>query len=154
MSKEKKGAEIMSLATTTPTSGILDAINAQLTKLDHITESNYKTSGELEGFGNIRTEVKIENLIRAWSSVKNREITYVDAAGDLGKTTFPVFQINGQGAAAWKEDIILRMAIIEHDSTKKKLEEFKTRAESYLSEQDKKELMLKEMAAFAATLGE
>lgn len=153
MSKKGQSSELATLASTTPTGDILAAINGQLEKLNHITESNYKTNGELEGFGNIRNEVKLENLIRAWSSVKNREIAYADAAQDLGKTTFPAFQIGGHGAAAWKEDILLRMAIIEHDATKKKLEEFKKQAESYLSEQDKKAIMLKEMAAFAATLG-
>lgn len=146
--KNDKETTALTIATGTPEA--LKAINAKIAALKHIEESVYKTSGELEGFDNIKTETKLENLIRAYSVVKFKEQAYEAAAKDLGLKTYPQFSIGSGTAEDWKKDILLRIEIINHKETLDKLNSFKTRMEGFLSEQDKKALLLKEMEEYLA----
>jgi len=145
MSKSSKPTE---LTLTTGTPDALKVINEKIAALKHIEESVYKTNGELEGFGNIKNELKLENLIRAYSVVRAKEKAYDEAAKELGLKTFPQFSVGSGTAEDWKKDILLRIEIINHKDTLDKLTSFKTRMEGFLSEQDKKALLLKEMEDF------
>lgn len=142
----KKSTTALGLTSDTPEA--LKQINAKIAALKHIEDSVYKTNGELEGFGNIKTELKLENLIRAYSMVKAKEAAYEAAAKDLGLKTYPQFLIGSGTADCWKKDILLRIEIINHKETLDKLNSFKSRMEGFLSEQDKKSLLLKEMEDF------
>lgn len=149
MSKNKdKQTTELTIASGTPEA--LKLINAKIAALKHIEESVYKTSGDLEGFDNIKTETKLENLIRAYSVVKFKEQAYEAAATDLGLKTYPQFVIGSGTAADWKKDILLRIEIINHKETLDKLNSFKSRMEGFLSEQDKKALLMKEMEDYLA----
>jgi hypothetical protein len=111
----------------------------------------YKTTGNLDGFGDIKQETKLENLIRAFSSVKGREKAYDDAAKDLGLTTYPQFSISGGTAADWKQDIVLRIDIITHKDKLDKLNDYKEKMSKFLSAEDQKTMLLKEMTEFFKT---
>jgi hypothetical protein len=127
---------------------IISKLNAEISKLQHISDSVYKTPGTIDGFGDIRKETLIPNLIRAYSVVLAKEANYNKAAEDLGLPSYPVFEANGCSAAQWKEDIQLRIAIIEHKDKLDKLVSYRDRVSKFLSEQDQKSLLLKEMEAF------
>jgi hypothetical protein len=125
---------------------LLTKVNEKIAGLKTITESNYKTTGKLDGFGDIRTETQITNLIRAYSSVMGKEKAYNEAAADLNLSTYPVFEINGFDREAWKHDILLRKAIVEHKETLDKLNAYKEKLSKFLSTEDQKAILLKEMA--------
>lgn len=132
----------------TKTADVLDALNTKIASLKRIEESIYKTNGKLDGFGDIKAEVKIENLIRAYSSVKMREAGYITAAKDLGRKEFPAFVIGSGNAEDWKHDILLRIDILEHKETLDKLNSYKDRMSKFLSETEQKEILMKEMDEF------
>lgn len=127
---------------------VLSLLEKEIGKLKSVSDSVYKTSGSLDGFGDIKQETKIENLIRAYSSVKGRENAYNDAAKDLGLTTYPQFTVNGGTASDWKQDILLRIDIITHKDKLDKLTEYKEKMSKFLSAEDQKAMLLKEMSDF------
>ena len=129
---------------------VIEVLNQKLAELKHIEECVYKTNGNLDGFGDLKQETKIENLIRAFSSVRGRENAYNDAAKELNLKTYPVFTVNGGTAADWKQDILLRKAIIEQKETLDKLNDFKAKASKFVSEEQQQQMLLKEMSDFFA----
>lgn len=140
--KSSKASTELTVSVSVP--DVLSVLSEKLKELKAITECNYKTSGNLEGFGDIKSETKVENLIRAFSSVRGREKAYNEAAQELGLETYPAFNVSGGNASDWKQDILLRKAVIEHDSTKKKLETLHEQAKKFLSEKDQYQIFLKE----------
>lgn len=125
---------------------VLTILNEKLASLKTITECAYKTSGNLEGFGDIKSENKVENLIRAYSVVRTKEFAYDAAAKDLGRTTYPAFNISGGNTSDWKQDILLRIAVIEHADTQKKLQDLTDKAKAFLTKEDQYNLFLVEAA--------
>lgn len=127
---------------------VLSLLDQEIAKLKTISESVYKTTGNLESFGDIKQETKLENLIRAFSSVKGREKAYEDAAKDLGLSTYPQFSVSGGTAAEWKQDILLRIDVITHKDKLDKLTEYKDKMSKFLSADDQKAMLLKEMTDY------
>jgi len=127
---------------------IIKKLEEEIKKLAHITDTVYKTTGNLEGFGDIKKETLVGNLIRAYSIVLAKETAYNNAAESLGLEQYPAFEISGGNSEAWKEDITLRIAIIEHKDKLDKLKGFKDRMAKFLSEEDQKTILLREMQAF------
>lgn len=125
--------------------GVLNLLEKEMAKLKTISESVYRTSGVLPDFGDIKTEVKTENLIRAFSVVMLKEKAYNEAAKALNLTTFPQFQIGGFTTKDWKEDIMLRIDIITHKDKLDKLTEYKEKATKLMSVEDQKAMLFKEM---------
>ncbi|TXG80308.1 MAG: hypothetical protein E6R13_08250 [Spirochaetes bacterium] len=146
MSKTTKATTALAKIDEVPE--VLSILDQEIGKLKTISESVYKTTGNLEGFSDIKAETKVENLIRAYSSVKGRENAYYEAAKDLKVATFPVFTVSGGTAADWKQDIMLRIDIITHKDKLDKLNEYKEKMSKFLSAEDQKAMLLKEMTDF------
>lgn len=128
---------------------VLQVLEEKIASLKHITDTVYKTTGNLEGFStNIQKEMKVENLIRAFGSVMARSEVYNGAAKALGQKTYPAFEVSGGDMEAWKHDINLRINIINHQETLDKLNGYKEKMSKFLSEEDQKSMLLKEMADF------
>jgi hypothetical protein len=72
----KKPTTAVAIAKVEDVPQVLSLLDQEIGKLKVISESVYKTTGNLEGFGDIKAETKVENLIRAFSSVKGREEAY------------------------------------------------------------------------------
>jgi len=144
--KDKKNNP--ALLPTTKTSDVLEQLNAKIASLKRIEESIFKTNGLLDGFGDIKLETKIENLIRAFSSVKIRELGYNNAAAELKRKEYPAFAIGSGTADDWKHDILLRIDILEHKETLDKLNMFKNKMSKFMSEAEQKEMLIKEMQDF------
>ena len=142
----KKNTTALAKANEVP--NVLIILDQEIGKLKSISDSVYKTGGNLEGFGDITKEMKIENLIRAHSAVKSKENAYNDAAKDLGLKTYPVFSISGGSSADWKKDILLRIDIINHKDKLDKLTSYKEKMSKFLSEEDQKAMLMQEMTDF------
>ena len=127
---------------------ILSVIEEKLKSIKKINETPYKTTGNLEIFGDITKELKIENLIRAYSMVASKESSYNQASKDLDLNEVPAFTVSGGTKEDWKHDIKLSIAIVQQDTQLKKLTEYKDKMSKFLSEEDQKSMLLKEMAEF------
>lgn len=144
--KEKPTAALVLSNTEVP--NVLSLLDKQIANLKKVEDSVYKTTGTLEGFGDIKQETKLENLIRAHSSVMNKEKFYNESAKDLGLNTYPQFTISGGTSADWKQDILLRIDIITHKEKLDKLKSYKDKMSKFLSEEDQKAMLMQEMATF------
>lgn len=150
MTKSRKAAPAATsteIATAT-VPNVLTILEERLASLKHIETTAFKAGESLSGFGNIRQETNVKNLIKAWSSVKGRSKAYDEAAPELGLDSYPVFEVEGYSAEAWKHDIMLRIAILNHKETYDKLNSFKSQMSAFLSEEDRKAILMKEMEAF------
>ena len=145
MSNKKKN-EVALSSNTLSVPAVLERLNAEVAKLKHISDSVYKTSGTLTGFGDLKNETKIENLVRAFSMVRGKENAYNDAAKELELKQYPQFTVDGGTAADWKQDILLRINILEHKDKLDKLNAYKEKMSQFLSAEDQKAIVLKEMA--------
>lgn len=127
---------------------ILAALDAKAKQFEFIKDSKYRTSGNLEQFGDIKNEKLIPNLIRAYSFVLAKANAYEAAAKDLGLTEYPIFEVGGGSVEDWKSDILLRKAIIEQKENSDKVQAFREKAAKFMSEADQKAMFVKEMETF------
>lgn len=148
MARKSTTATDVALGTQFDVPSIIQVLDARLNSMKHITESKYRTSGTLDGIGDIKKETKIENLIRAYASIIAREEVYNRAAIELGITTYPTFEANGSSSEDWKRDIKLRIDIINQKETADKLTEYKDKMSKFLSAEDQKNMLMTEMASF------
>lgn len=149
MGTKKQAAEVATLSTFS-VPDVIAKLEDKIKELDHITDSKYRTSGNLGEFGDIKKETNISNLIKAFSVIMAKSIAYENAASELGIASFPVFEVNGGSVEDWKKDIQLRIAIIEHKETLDKLQSYRDKMKEFLSKEDQKAMLMQEMAAFLA----
>jgi hypothetical protein len=131
---------------------IISVLEDKLKTLDHIKSTTYITSGVLDG-NDLKKETKIDVLIRSFASVLSRETVYNQSAIELGLETYPAFEIAGYATKSWKHDIKHRIAVINQKDTFDKLEGYKEKISKFLSEQDQKDMLMKEMTAFITSNG-
>lgn len=125
------------------TNDMLKAINAELGKVKSLAKPVYKSEGTVPGFDkNIKDETSEEELIKMYSSVKNKEIFYNDAASDLGLTRFPKMKIEKSSPQDLMDDISLRIKVIGVDDHIKKLQDSKKELEELLSREEKKQIAM------------
>lgn len=133
---------------------VMQALDAKMKEFEFIKDSKYKTSGSLDGFGDLKNEKLIPNLIRAYSLVLAKSTAYENAAKDLGLSSYPVFEIGGGTVEDWRSDILLRKAIIEQKETMDKLQAFRDKAAKFMSEADQKKMFFAEMQSFLGSAGQ
>jgi hypothetical protein len=132
---------------------VLKALEAKMKEFEFIRDSKYKTSGNLDGFGDIKKETLITNLLRAYSVILAKYEAYEAGAADLGFTTYPAFEINGGSLNDWKADILLRKAIIEQKENMDQLQSFKDEAAKFMSEADQKQMFFAKLGNFLSSTG-
>lgn len=144
----------LALSVNTPVPDIIEQLDKALKNLVKIQETPWKTNGQFEGFPNIKDDrtVPVETLIRLESAVFGRNEAYIAAAYRLGKTSFKAFVVNGGTYEDWHHDINLAMQINEQKANYEKLKEFKEKISKFLSEEDQKASLLKQMASFLGQL--
>jgi hypothetical protein len=146
MGTKKETGLVLDNKTTIPNA--ISAIDAQLAELTKITNCAPKTAWNLDGFGDLSKETKLENLIRAYSSIAGKEAAYHAAAKDLQLSIYPEFTINGANKENWLHDIKLRIAVIQHETKLNKLNEYKEKLAKFMTEEDQKAMLFKDMASF------
>ena len=124
---------------------VLVALEKELENLKHISETNYKTAGLVDNV-DIKTLTKESDLIAIFGGIMTREKIYNEAAKELGRTTYPTFQIGGCNTSDWRHDIDLRIQIITHEERKSNLEKAYDKMKRFLSEEDQKAIAMKEIA--------
>lgn len=124
---------------------LLDAIQTKIKSFKGIETSKFKTTMNLSPFGDLGKETKIENLVKAYSSVAGRATAYNEAAKALGLETFPEFVVDGGSQEDWLNDIKLRIAIITHKDELDKLKALEAEAKTFLSQEDQKAMFFQKL---------
>lgn len=140
----KKKVEL-GLTLATPVSDTLKIIEGKLKELKRVQDAVYKCPAQMEGMCNIQTETKVENLIRAFGSIKSREDSYHQGAQDMGLTAYPVFKIQGCNPQDWRDDILLRKDVIEYSEQLEKLNKLKTKAQEFMTKEEQFEIFKREL---------
>ncbi len=139
------------LALRTDVPSILSTLDEELSSLKKITDKPYITTGNTI-LGNtsidIKTETKIDNLVKVFSSISGRASAYQKAMDELGIDQAPEFNVEGGTLAQWKEDIQKRLSVIKYEDRKNTLQGFKDKMSKFLSEEDQKKVLLEEMRSY------
>lgn len=144
--KNKKTTVVVSNGNLPSVPDQMEMLKKELSQLKAITETQYKTTGNLESFGNIKSETSVSNLIKAFSSVRGRENAYNEAAAEMGMESYPAFEISGGNKEQWKHDIKLRIAVINHAERKAELEALIEEGKSFLTKEDQYQMYLQKVA--------
>jgi len=130
----------------------LEAINGALNNLQSVKESSYKTSMNLEGFGDLKNCTDIKTLIKALSSINGREKAYAEAAMLIGLKSVPAFEINGGNTKDWTKDIKIRVAVISEKDIREKLQKAHDKLSQFLTDEEKRKQAENEMASLLSGL--
>lgn len=116
-----------------------EAIEAEISRLEGLHSEQYKTSGSFRyNPTNIYSVIDVTSttnqaeLIHAFAFIKNKEAQYIEAAGDIGLTEFPLFKWCGYTPEDWFHDIKLRFKFLKSEGQLQKLKEAKNKIQPYL----------------------
>lgn len=146
----KKQEQGLVLASTSVPDAIA-VINEKIKALKHIQDSVYVTSGSITMHGgncNVKDETSITKLVQAYSSVLYRARAIDEAQAELGITSMPLTKVDGHTVEEWKQDIKLRLDILNQKETLDKLQGYKKQWEELMDKEDRKAILMKEMAEF------
>ena len=135
----------MEITKASPTHEIVEALKQELKGLEKINDSPYKTNMRLEPFGDLKSEKKVANLIKAFSSVLGRQKLYDEAQQELGVEEAPEFTIEGGSVEDWKADIQLQIKKVTFEARYNELKELIREAEQFMTAEEKKDLFIAKM---------
>lgn len=143
----KKGTELV--ISDSFTQDALAKLDAEFKNLKEIQESVYKTTGKkVPGFNNqVESETSIGQLIMMYSSVAGRDEGYIKAMTELGIEIAPEFKLEGYSRSNWKDDINLRISIMQTQERYNNLSELKKEANALMSNEDRKRILAAKIAA-------
>jgi len=127
---------------------MLETVVKKIKLLKKGVEDKPQTTGELDGFGKINDIKDVDTLIKAYSSVTNRQKCYDEAAKEMlpEGVKKPVFKLNGFSAEQWLADIKKRTVEVGFQQELAKLNKVKTKLEANLSAEAKLAKDLKDIA--------
>lgn len=149
MGNKPKGLTIIKDDNVTTAMKVLDQ---KLQEVNKLSETPWKTSGNLPDFGDIRSEKNIPKLVKAFAMVKDSERMYNDAQQDLELKQVPAFTIGGGNTEDWKHDIKLRIAIVQQHETMEALRKHKEILSKFVSEEEQKANAFAELQQFLSTI--
>lgn len=117
---------------------MLKLVNEKIAQLKGASDEGSRTSGNLEGFGNIKSIKDQVTLIKAASSVIGRSKAYAEAAKEFeGMGDIPPFKIDGATTEQWLHDLKLQYSQVTFKEQLDKLKSVKAELEKHLSAEDK-----------------
>jgi len=101
----------------------------------------------LEGFGDLSKIEEVDQLVRAHSSIVNREVAYKKSAKalDVKLSKYP-FEINGVSASRWVAYIKRRIGEVTYQDDLDKFEQVRNKLKGYVSEEQKFASDMKDIA--------
>lgn len=131
------------------TSDIITALDSAIKSIKEIETTPWKSQGYVD-FGNgttidLKTEQKIDTLIKAFSVVQSKETAYNKAVETLALDSAPIFSICGANTEAFLHDVRLRIMIIQQDSKLNKLKAAKEKMALFMTQAEQRALALKEI---------
>ena len=146
--KDQKNTQIIKPNQDIPS--IVNVLEKKLAEIKTITDCPYKTTGVFDAGGikcDIKSETSISNLLNLVGVIKVRENAYNEAQRTLGLKSVPAFTVSGYSSSAWVDDVKLRIAVIEHDETVKKITKFKEEFSKLMTQEDQKKLLMSQFEA-------
>jgi hypothetical protein len=134
----------------------LKEIDKKLTKLHKGSNATYKAQpqfkmNELDGNTvNIQQTADVMYLIRALALMKRVQKEYEETAKELELVKYPVCLWFGVPVSAWIHDLSLRIGIVTNADTIQKLTVSRNKLETFLTEEDRLAITLREVADLMA----
>lgn len=155
MTKEKKNQKTV-LVLSTPVTDVLSNLEQMKQNLDKIYETPYKTSKQITGLNSIQESTSVEDLLRTLAFIQTKEKAYNNALETITKklgrpVSASVFKLEGFTLEEFEHDIALRVEVIEHKAKYDKLSEFQNKIKDFLSKEDQKQILYKEIEKFMQT---
>jgi hypothetical protein len=141
----------MSLTVKTPINDIVEVLKAKKKSFENISDSKYITHGRIDPFPKvIKEETSIENLISMCASITGREKAFDAACLELGVSKCKAWNLEGVTADELKQDIKLRIAIIQNKEEMDELNKLIEESKEFMTIDDKKAAYLAKLENFVA----
>lgn len=158
MSKKKENGST-ALAEITETSAGYQAVQAlkdEYERLKKQKDEPYVVTDLSElnsGLGSVKDVKDEKQLIMAYAMIKSAEAKFDESAKELGINPTKGFTIGGGSSEVWKKVIKRQYENVNHAERLKELEGLVKEAEQFVTEEEKKQLFLKKVSAYAAKVG-
>lgn len=130
----------------------LASIDAKLSKLKANAEATWRTNGEFKynpyssyAAINIHRNTDLYLLMSILGYILSKKNEIETAAKVLELDNYPNFTWCGYDADSWEHDIKIRVSVITHHEKIQKLKQAKVKLQSFLTEEDKLAIVLKEL---------
>lgn len=123
-------------------------LEEKLKSFEGINESAYLTGGEIEGFHNLKEVADLKQLIKMAGTLVDSKRIYDSGAAGLNLETFPMYEYKGFSVESWLKDIRLRYDLINQKETIDRMNEFKAELAQFLSDEDRKAIVLEKLKDF------
>ena len=143
MSKAETTTTLTTGEITIPT--VLSAIDAQIKACKDVTTEKFKTSMNLQPFGDLKATKDVVVLIKAYSLINSKAVAYDAAVKELNLADAPAFKEDGRGASDWKEDIQLQIDITTHKDRLDELKKLREEAQKFMSADDQKAIFFEKL---------
>lgn len=148
MANQKKSDNMQLVTLEVPEA--LKKIDLKINEMKHIQDSVYTTNGQITmgtgGKKDIKSETSVDELVKAYASVKARAEYLEQAYTDLDFKRYPVVKVDGFELKDWKRDILLRISIIEQKDTLDELKSLKKEWEELMDKEDRKKILMEKMS--------
>lgn len=154
-----KKEKVTGLAEITETSAgyqAVQALKAEYEKLKKQKDEPYVVTDLSElgiGLGSVKDIKDEKQIIMAYATIKSAQAKFDDAAKELGITPEKGFTIGGGNAETWAKVLKRQYDNVNHAERLRELEGLVKEAETFVTEEEKKQLFLKKVSAYAAKVG-
>lgn len=124
---------------------VIQTIDAQIKALGNLETTKYKTDMKLGPFGDLKKEMNVEKLIKAFSFVRGKANAYAESAKQLGVENAPAFKEEGSTLAEWEHDIKFQINLATHKDKLEELKKLKAEAQQFVSEEDKRKMFIEKL---------
>jgi hypothetical protein len=133
---------------------LVQLLDQKISEMKTIEDTKWKTSGTISISGmsiDLKTETKIENLIKVNAAIRIQEEAYTESQRELGVKSAPAFTASGHLREDWKADIKLRIAIINQKEELDTLKALQSEASEFITKDEKKAAFMEKMANYLAS---
>lgn len=127
---------------------IISVLDKKLQESKKLAESPYKTNGQFRTAGitiDIKNEKEIPVLVEAAASLIMKKEYVAKAQIALELESMPQFTVGGHAVEDLLEDIKRRISIVNQHLLTEKIAKYRDRLSQFVSEEEKKAMLLKEM---------
>lgn len=130
---------------------VVTLLDQKIAEMKKIEDTKWKTSGTISAYGitiDLKTETKLENIIRVIASIQGQEQAFTKAQLSLGVKQAPAFTISGHLVEDWISDAKLRIAINNQAEELETLRKFKEKASEFITKEEKQSALFAEMEEY------
>lgn len=149
MGKENRKTNELAKLDVNNTTALMELLDKKLAEVKKVEDTPYKTNGDMSEHAfsnNIKNETESDVLVRMLSVAIAKEEAYQKAVKELNLSSCKAITFGTGTLDDLKHDIKLRIAIITQDTKSKALRDAKDKLSKFMTAEEQKTIILKDLA--------